>query len=373
MMTACGLCVRSSLKRGLFALLMLSMPVQAASRVPVSALYIPLADHYAGIVAYEKYASQMTRADYRIRRMESWDLLRAAFISGKADLAYIISPMALDMFRLQPDFRWIALMHRDGNALAINQHLDRNVNLPADRGVPRLDGQVAGVFRRHHQNTGQAVEVGVPHLLATHTVILHRYLQEHGLTLGLGVLEREDVLAVQVPPSLYPAFLRRKDARNEAAAFEQSLPWADVAETDQVGKIAWYSKDVLPWPGGHVACIVIARDDALAQKQAAIAEVTHYLHQAGRDIEQARSQGGEALRGIARMIRRHVPEHSEEAIIQSLRPDLQVINYRNLNPDLPGLYRIMELAVEAGVLAAPVDLEALVDLRFVEDTETGAQ
>ena len=56
----------------------------------IKAIYIPLADHYAGIVAYEKYRDKMKNADYRIERMKSWSLLRAYFMSGEVDVAFII-------------------------------------------------------------------------------------------------------------------------------------------------------------------------------------------------------------------------------------------------------------------------------------------
>ncbi len=38
----------------------------------LKAIYIPLADHYAGIVAYENYRDKMNHADYEIERMKSW-------------------------------------------------------------------------------------------------------------------------------------------------------------------------------------------------------------------------------------------------------------------------------------------------------------
>ncbi len=78
--------------------LLLTNLALAAEKKEITALYIPLADHYAGIVAYEKYGQQMKYADYKIRRMKNWDRLRAAFVEGQADLAYIICPMAMDMF-----------------------------------------------------------------------------------------------------------------------------------------------------------------------------------------------------------------------------------------------------------------------------------
>jgi len=57
--------------------------VLAGEKQPIKAIYIPLADHYAGIVVYEKHHDEMKKADYRIERMKSWPLLRAYFMSDE--------------------------------------------------------------------------------------------------------------------------------------------------------------------------------------------------------------------------------------------------------------------------------------------------
>ena len=69
------------------------------NRQTIKAIYIPLADHYPGIVAYEKYRNQMKHADYQIERMKSWPLLRAYFMSGEVDMAYIICPQNMIILR----------------------------------------------------------------------------------------------------------------------------------------------------------------------------------------------------------------------------------------------------------------------------------
>ena len=339
-------------------------------RTRIQAAYIPLADHYAGIVAYEKYRGEMRHADYRIERMKSWPLLRAYFMSGEADMAYIISPQAMDMFREEPNFRWVSLMHRDGNALAINDLLNADVGLPPQRADRMPDDKVAAAFTAAHQRSGEATEVGVPHLHATHTVVLYKYLKDNGLTLGLGTGANRDVVAIEVPPPTAPAFIKKMNNRGEPAAFEQSLPWADVVETGGYGHVAWYSKDVLPWPKGHVECIAIASDSAIANKRAALAEVIRYIHLAGRDIERARREGGAEMDEIIAMIRKHIPEHNEEAIVQSLDPALDVINYGNLNIDEAGLRQIMDLAVEGGILDGPIDIDDFADRSFATDIAT---
>ena len=338
--------------------------VNAEERQPIRAIYVPLADHYAGIVAYEKYRTRMQHAEYTIEKMRSWPLLRAYFMSGKADVAFIICPQAMDMFRERPDFRWVSLMHRDGNALAINDLLNLHVGLPEKRHDRQPDAKVADAFVKAKRALGEPTECGVPHLQATHTVVLYKYLKDQGRTLGLNQGRDKDVVAVEIPPPKSPAFIKKKDSRGVPASFEQSLPWADVVETKGFGHVAWYSKDVMPWPNGHVECIAIATDTCIAEKTEALREVITCIHKAGRDIENARRAGGAAMTAIVDMVRRHIPEHNREAIVQSLRPDLNVINYAHLNVDRAGLRQIMDLAVEGGILRGDIDIDAFADTRF---------
>jgi len=282
----------------------------AQAKQTVTAIYIPLADHYAGIVAYEKYRDKMLHANYRIERMKSWPLLRARFMSGEVDMAYIICPQAMDMFREKPGFRWVSLMHRDGNALAINDLLNTDVKLPEERARRLPDKKVAEAFVKAKQKLGRPTECGVPHLQATHTVVLYKYLKDHGKTLGLDGGADKDVIAIEVPPPNSPIFIKKKNIRAIPASFEQSLPWADVVETEGFGHVAWYSRDVMKWlPHGHVECIAIATDACIEKKRGALQEVIRYIHQAG-------------------------------------------------------LKHIMDLAVEGGILRGPIDIDAFADESF---------
>lgn len=345
-------------------------PSKTQQRQTIQALYIPLADHYAAIVAYERYRKHMQHADFRIQKMGNWDLLRAYFQSGDVDMAYVMSPLAMDMFRENPSFRWIGLMHRDGNAMAINDLIYSKLeHLPKNRLDRKPDDQIAKALKAFYEETGRKTVIGMPHLQATHTVALYRYLKEHGLNLALKPNEKGEVQAISVAPPKSPAFIKAKSNRAQPAAFQQSLPWADVVETKGFGHVAWYSKDVMPWPHGHVECITLATDNAIAHKYEAVKEVMHYIHKAGADIEIARVAGGQALEEIVEIVRKHIPSHNREAIIASLNPQLRVINYQHLNIDKPGLKQIMDFAVEGRILQAPIDIDDFADNRFSIDAE----
>ncbi|MBV1881306.1 MAG: ABC transporter substrate-binding protein [Pseudomonadales bacterium] len=333
-------------------------------KASIKAAYIPLADHYAGIIAFEKYRDQMKYADYTIARMKSWPLLRGYFLDGLSDMAFVMSPLAMDMYGRSPTFKWVSQMHRDGNALAINDLLNKHVNLPSKRIDRRPNNKVAEAYSIVKREMGRPSQVGVPSLLATHMVVLYKYLKDNGKTLGIGTGYSEDVIAIAVPPPKAPVFIKKQNSKGIAASFEQSLPWADVVETQNFGHVAWYSKHVLKWPKGHVECIALASNDAIANKREAVREVIYFIHKAGLDIEEARESGGDALLAIAAMVRKHIPEHNEQAIIQSLRKDLDVISYRNLNVEKPGLKMIMDLAVEGKILREAIDIENFTDSTF---------
>jgi len=334
------------------------------TKQPIHALYVPLANHYAALVAYERYRSEMVHADFTVEKMDNWDLLRALFQSGEVDMAFIMSPLAMDMYREKPHFRWIGLMHRDGNALTINDKFNQSVNVAPLRKHRKPTNTVAEVLKKQYELTKKSTQIGVPHVLSTHSVALYSYLKKHGVSMSIFPHKAAGVLAISVAPSKAPAFIKAKSNRAEISAFEQSLPWADVVETQKLGYIAWYSKDVIPWPAGHVGCVALATDSAISRKYEATQEVMRYIRQAGNDIEKAREAGGKELEKIVTIVRKHIPQHNRSAIIASLDPKLRVINYQQLNIDKPGLKRIMDIAVEGNIIIEPINIDEFADTRF---------
>ena len=173
----------------LFLFIVITTPISSFADSPtkqtIKALYIPLADHYAALVAYERYKGQMIYADFQILQMKNWDLLRAYFRSGDVDMAYVMSPLAMDMYSKRPDFKWIGLMHRDGNALAINRLIKDKIDLAGKRINRKPNKQVAVTLSELHQKRKKSTQIAMPHLLSTHSVVLYKYLKNHNVQLSL--------------------------------------------------------------------------------------------------------------------------------------------------------------------------------------------
>ena len=328
-----------------------------AKKVSIKAVAIPLADHYAGVIAYEKYKDKMKYADYNLLILPGPDLVRRHFRSyDTTDLAFTVSPMVMDMFAKKPNFRWVSLIHRDGNALAVNQSLNQLIN----------NTKLAATIKKFKATHSKAIEIVIPSVLATHTTILYKYLKDNNLTFSYDDGDADVSLRI-VKPTKAIAYLKKEDIRGVPAAFEQSSPWPELLKEKKHGHIAWYSKDVLKHPKGHVECIVIAKDTTIEKKAEALREVIYYIHKAGLDIEQARHKGGEELNDIITMIQKHIPSHTSESIKQSLRTDVMSINFQNLNVDenaIESFKTIMNLAYEAGFIKTKIDIKELANESF---------
>lgn len=341
----------------------------SAQNVPqkdsVEALYLPLADHYAAIIAYERYGDEMVYAEFSLQRMKNWDLLRARFLDEQSDMAFVMAPLAVAMFQKKPIFRWIGLLHRDGNALAVNRLLAIQLEIQSERGLRKPDSSFARAVDNLFQLSGKPIEIGVPHIQSTHSVVLYRYLKEHGLSINLKNKHRgAAVTAIEVAPSLAPAFVVASANKAKAAAFEQSLPWTEIVEQNRSGSVVWYSKDVMTRENGHVECIALATDKAIASKKRAIQEVMFYIRKAGEDIETARKERGAILDTLVADIQKHIPAHEKEAIVASLDHDLHLINYKNLTIDEEGLLQIVEWAIDGEILEDSIDIKSFSDHSF---------
>ncbi len=275
--------------------------------------------------------------------------------------------MVMDMYAENPNFKWVSLIHRDGNALCINQLLNSQVHIEKNRKNRIPDNKVANAFTYFKNKTNEACICGLPSPMATHSVVLYKYLKDHGKTMSFDPNSDADVIGTIIKPPKSPVFLKKKSIRNLPATFEQSLPWPEIAENGNYGHVAWYSKDIMKHDKGHVECIIIAKNDVIAQKHEALREVIYFIHKAGMDIERARNKGGSELDSIIKMIQKHIPAHSKQAITESLNPELNVINYKNLNIDQNAknsLQEIMELAIEAGFIKNKIDINEMANDSF---------
>lgn len=341
----------------------------ASAKDAIVALYLPIIDHYSLLLSHLRYSKQMSNADFSVLQMPGFNELRQKFESGEADIAVLTAPLALDMYASKPMFQTVALAHRNGSALSVNTAFAKQMAIAGGRGDRKPDDEFAKASKISFDKTGNPLNVGVPTLHSTHTLVLYKYMQDHGVKM-VTPKDRNGVLVVkQVPPPRSADYLKAAGALGQGAATIQSQPWGDVFESSGSGTIVWYSKDVMKHPKGHVECIVIASANAIKNKRAALAEVLESLHKGGAELQAAIQGDNKDLLQIATSISEtYIPAHKPEVIAKSMSKDIGAINFNDLNVDMDGLKQLQDLGMASGFQSSAVDLEKFSDRSFASNS-----
>lgn len=347
------------------AMLLGGATVSASAKDAIVALYLPIIDHYPLLLSHLRYSKQMTNADFSVLQMSGFNELRQKFESGEADIAVLTAPLALDMYASKPMLQAVALAHRNGSALSVNTAFAQRMTIPAGRGDRKPDDAFAKATKAAFDQTGNPLNVGVPTLHSTHTLVLYKYMQDHGIKMVTPKDRNGVLVAKQVPPPKSADYLKAAGALGQGAATIQAQPWGDVFESSGSGTIVWYSKDVMKHPKGHVECIVIASANAIKNKRAALEEVLDSLHKGGAELQAAIQANNKDLLQIATSISgAYIPAHKPDVIAKSMSKDIGAINFNDLDVDMEGLKQLQDLGMASGFQSSAVDLNKFSDRSF---------
>lgn len=361
----CPLIPRHTLRLCIATLILGVASATANAKDAIVALYLPVIDHYPLLLSHLRYSKQMANADYTVVQMAGWNELRQKFESGEADIAVLTAPLALDMYASKPSFQTVALAHRNGAALSVNTVFAKQLTIAGARADRKADDQFAKAAKAAFEKSGNPLTLGVPTLHSTHTLVVYKYMQDQGIKM-ITPKDRDGVLvAKQVPPPKSADYLKAAGAMGQGAATIQAQPWGDVFESSGTGMIVWYSKNVMKHPKGHVDCIIIASNNAIKNKRAALAEVIESLHKSGAELQAAIQSGDKELLQIATSISEiYIPAHKPDVIAKSMSKEIGAINFNDLNVDMEGLKQLQDLGMASGFQSSAVDLEKFSDRSF---------
>lgn len=295
-----------------------------AERFPVRVGYLPILDHLPLVVAHARENATLSRVDISPKMFKSWRSMVGALKAGKIDAAFILSPLAMDLFNQGEAIRTILLAHRDGSAITVKH--GSGIRSAAD-----LRGK----------------SIAIPHRKSTHTALLNAYLGTAGLSL------RDVQTKVIAPPNMLKAM-----RRDSIDAFIVAEPFGAKAQNIGLGDILVLTRDIMPH---HVECIVVVRDAVLQQQADAIHEWVAALLRAGRLIDEDKLHNGSHQ--IAALVAKRYMPHDEASISDGLQNPVERISFSDLRPERDDFTQIMEISRQAGLIDA-VDLERFIDTRF---------
>ncbi|MBE9562928.1 MAG: ABC transporter substrate-binding protein, partial [Proteobacteria bacterium] len=219
----------------LIVIIMISQYSYAANKVELRVGYLPILDHLTLLVSHAKDNDSFKQINITPRMFKAWRSMAGALKAGVIDSAFILSPLAMDLFNQGVNIKTILLAHRDGSAITIKN--GSNINKSND-----LQGKI----------------IAIPDRKSTHTALLDQYLRQSDLSL-------QDVITrVIAPPNMLKAM-----SLGKIDAFIVAEPFGTKAQSKNIGKILVLTKDIID---NHVECIVIVNNDFLKTHSAGIQE-----------------------------------------------------------------------------------------------------
>jgi len=300
----------------------------AAPKIQLKVGYLPILDHLPLLVSHHQDRCTFEKIEIQPKLFKAWREMVGALKAGVIDAAFILSPLAMDLFNQGLDIKTILLAHRDGSAITIK------------RGLPI-----------HSAADLKGKAIAIPDRKSTHTALLNHYLMESGIAL-------KDVTAkVIAPPNMIKAM-----RLGRIEAFIVAEPFGAKAQHDGVGKILILTKDII---NHHVECIVVVNQKVIKNHRDALQEWVDSLIRAGKWIDKDKLENGS--KKVARITSKTYYPHSEATVIRGLQNPSHRISFSDLNPKRADFQTIMAISIQAGLINK-VNLEAFIDESFYQNS-----
>lgn len=312
----------------LFGYLSVLGHVNAAPKLQLKVGYLPILDHLTLLVSHHQDNDTFEQVEIQPKLFKAWREMVGALKAGVIDVAFILSPLAMDLFNQGLDIKTILLAHRDGSAITVKTGLP--IHSAAD-----LKGKA----------------IAIPDRKATHTALLNHYLRESGITL-------KDVKTKVIAPLNMIKAMRL----GRIEAFIVAEPFGAKAQDEGVGKILILTKDII---NHHVECIVVVNQKLINTHRDAIQEWVDSLIRVGKWIDQDKLEKGS--KQVARITSKTYYPHSEATVIRGLQNPSHRISFSDLNPKREDFQTIMAISIEAGLIKK-VNLEAFIDDSFYQNS-----
>ena len=286
--------------------------------------YLPILDHLTLLVSHAQDRCAFQQVEIEPKMFKAWGEMVGALKAGVIDAAFMLSPLAMDLFNQKVDIKTILLAHRDGAAITVKSN--QAIHSAAD-----LRDKI----------------IAIPDRKATHTALLNHYSRSAGISL------KDVQTKVIAPPNMIKAMLLGK-----IDAFIVAEPFGTKAQYNGIGQILVLTKDII---NHHVECVVVIHQRIIQENPQAVQEWVDSLIRAGQWIEQDKLQNGS--KKVAHLTSKTYYSHSEANIIRGLQNPPDRISFSDLKPVQQDFKIILDISVQSNIIDK-VNLEDFIDDSF---------
>jgi len=310
-----------------------------SGKVRLRMAHIQITDHLIlGVLKHwiEKGEIVPKHFELETQCLPGWNPVQNALETGAVDGAFILAPIAMDLFNYGMPIKLVLFAHRSGS-IFVRSH--------------------QGEYAEPYQNFFRKRSFLIPHKMSVHHMLTHMFFEGVGLKSSLEKGADVDVNLEVVAPVNMPEFIKDNA---EACGFMVAEPIGTKSIAAGIADLQFLSNEL--W-ANHPCCVVTMRDDFTEQHQDAVYELTALLVKAGKFVESRPDTAAEiavAFLDPEKKLGLKVP------VLKNVLKEPQGIKTGDLFPSKEDLDKMQHYMHNTMGIGALVDLDRFVDTQYAE-------
>lgn len=310
-------------------------------RVELNVAHIQITDHLAlGALRHRIQQGDVEpeHFDLTTSLMAGWNPIQEGLESGEIDCAFVLAPIAMDLFAYDSPIKLVLFAHKNGSTFVRSRHYDH-----------RFDSL---------QSFYKYKVVDIPHKMSVHHMLAHKFLKELGLKPGVPGKKAINVRFEVVPPIKMPGIMKENE---DVAGFMVAEPVATKAIKAEIGNLEFYSAS--RWEN-HPCCIVAMQEDFIQKHPEAAQEFVSLLVETGEYIENDKNRAAQIA---VNFLDPQGKMGLNPQVLQNVFSQPMAIRWDGLYPeaaDLDKIQRYMHDVMEIGKI---IDLERFIESSFADN------
>ncbi|MBF0200269.1 MAG: ABC transporter substrate-binding protein [Desulfamplus sp.] len=309
-------------------------------KVGINVAHIQITDHLAlGALKHRIETGNVVPKHFyiNIQKKPGWNPIQEGLENGELDCAFVLAPIAMDLFAYDSPIQMILLAHKNGSTFVRSRHYD-----------PRFDSL---------QSFYKYKVVDIPHKMSIHHMLAHQFLKELGLKPGVPGKKAINVRFEVVPPIKMPGIMKENE---DVAGFMVAEPIATKAIALDIGNLEFFSST--RWDK-HPCCIVAMQQEFIQSYPDAVQEFVSLLIDTGKYVEQDKPRAAQIAVNFLD------PDGSlglSTVVLEKVFSQPLAIKMDDLYPvheDFENIQRYMHDVMEIGKL---IDLEKFINTTFAD-------
>ncbi len=307
-------------------------------KVELNVAHIQITDHLAlGALKHRIESGELEPQyfDLTTSLKGGWNPIQEGLETGEIDCAFVLAPIAMDLFAYETPIRLVLFAHKNGSTFVRSRHYDH-----------RFDSL---------QSFYKYKVVDLPHKMSVHHMLAHQFLKELGLKPGVPGKKAINVRFEVVPPIKMPGIMKENE---DVAGFMVAEPVATKAIKTEIGNLEFYSAS--RWEN-HPCCVVAMQEDFIQQHPEAAEEFVSLLVDTGEYIED------DKVRAAQIAVNFLDPEGKmglNPDVLKNVFSQPMAIHWNGLYPEATELDKIQKYMHDVMEIGKLIDLEKFIQSDF---------